>query len=463
VYEKWWKNMSNQISIFKYVHKSQSSFRWLISLTLTAVISLSIGGISLSNKISSNQKILNAISPYLMAQVEVNDRTEINRILNSITKSEDSKLVLVKDGKVFSTTGDLQELDLPFNTPVIKLELLNGLFSKNEIIVKSSLRRNSSSMDSIIYYYTPLAPIIKNVIGIMVIVLLASILVSLLVSLKTRRTLKKALMPLEQLHSEIRSLNLGNDNSSAPIRIKELEDIRQTIISTRADLEVANEKIATQKAKELTSEAYKQLIHDLHNPVAALRQMVRIQTSIDADEESKLEALELVPQIAQEILEQVTAAKKNLENDPNDFQEVDLRNCLRESFFQVRSAFKEHQDKIVLNLPEFPVLVKHDPIMLKRAIINLLENGLEASRSKVELSLDSTDIYTSIKVSDDGNGIAEDKVSLYLQGRGQSSKGNRQAFGLSSTNHIARTHGGRIIYQKNNLGGASFEIRLEAQ
>ena len=103
--------------------------------------------------------------------------------------------------------------------------------------------------------------------------------------------------------------------------------------------------------------------------------------------------------IAEEILQQVTAAKKNLENDSNDFAEVDLRNCLRESFYQVRSAFKDHKDKITLNIPESPVLMRHDPAMLKRAIVNLLENGLEASRDKVELSLDTNDQFIFIKVS----------------------------------------------------------------
>jgi signal transduction histidine kinase len=455
--------MSNQISIFKYVHKSQAPLRWLVSLALTFAISFVIAGMNLSNKISANQKILNALSPYLMTQVEVNDRIEIGRILNSVTKSEDSRIVLVKDGKVFATTGDLQELDLPFNVPLVKFKLLDGLFTKNEIMVQSTLKRNSSSAESIMYFYTPLLPIFRNAIGVMAVAFLTSVLISILVSWRTRRSLKKALRPLEQLHAEIRNLKSNNNDISTPIRIKELEDIRQTIIDTRADLEIANEKIAKQKAKELSSEAYKQLIHDLHNPVAALRQMVRIQSSPDIDEESKREAFESVPVIAEEILQQVTAAKKNLENSPNDFQEIDLRNCLRESFYQVRASFKDRQDKIIISLPEMPILLKHDPAMLKRAVVNLLENGFEASKNTVELSLDVNDNYTSIRVSDDGVGLSEEKVSLFLQGRGLSSKANRQAFGLASANHIARTHGGKIIYQKSDLGGASFEIRLEAQ
>lgn len=397
-----------------------------------------------------------------MTQVEVNDRIEINRILNSITKSEDSKLVLVKDGKIFSTTDSSQEIDVPFNAPVIKLQLLGGLFTKNEIIVASTLKRNSSSLESTLYLHTPLMPIIRNTVGIMAIVFLSSMLISILVSWRTRRALKKALKPLEQLHEEIRNLKSNNSDASMPIVIKELEDIRQTIISTSSDLKDANEKIASQKAKELNAESYKRLIHDLHNPVAALRQMVKIQSMPNVREEDKQEALESVPEIAEEILLQVTAAKKNLENDSNDFQEVDLRNCLKESFYQVRSVFKDQKDKIVLNLPETPILMRHDPAMLKRAVINLLENGLEASKSRVELSLGTNGKYTSIKVSDDGEGISEDKISLYLQGRGKSGKADRQAFGLSSTNHIVRTHGGKVIYQKSNLGGASFEIRLGA-
>ncbi|NOT78476.1 MAG: hypothetical protein HOP07_05675 [Bacteriovoracaceae bacterium] len=318
--------MSDQISIFKYVHKSQTVLRWTITLLITLAISLAFATMNLSGQISSSKKILNALSPYIMTQVEVNDRIEINRILNSVTKAEDSKLVLVKDGKVFSTTDATLELDLPFSAPLIKLQLLDGLFTNNEIIVINTLKRNDSSSASELYLYSPLTPIIKKTVGIMAITILTSILISILVSFRTRRALRKALQPLSQLHDEIRNLKSNSTDASMPIKIKELEDIRQTIISTRDELEIANEKIAKQKAKELNAESYKRLIHDLHNPVAALRQMVRIQTSPDVDDESKQEALESVPVIAEEILQQVTAAKKNLENESNNFDEVDLRN-----------------------------------------------------------------------------------------------------------------------------------------
>ena len=236
MYEEWWEIMSNQISIFKYVHKSQTALRWTITLVLTLTISLAFSTMNLSSQISSSKKILDALSPYIMTQVEVNDRIEINRILNSITKSEDSKLVLVKDGKVFSTTDATLELDLPFSIPLIKFQLLGGSFTNNEIIIINTLKRNNTSAASKLFLYSPLTPIFNKTLGIMAITFLTSIFISILVSWRTSRALKKALKPLEQLHEEIRSLKSNTADASTPIKIKELEDIRQTIMSTRDDL-----------------------------------------------------------------------------------------------------------------------------------------------------------------------------------------------------------------------------------
>ena len=80
----------------------------------------------------------------------------------------------------------------------------------------------------------------------------------------------------------------------------------------------------------------------------------------------------------------------------------------------------------------------------------------------MDLSLEQVGTQALIRVSDDGDGMDEGAVSLFLQGRGRSCKADRDAIGLSSANHIVRTHGGKIVYRKSPLGGAAFEIRLEA-
>jgi signal transduction histidine kinase len=115
---------------------------------------------------------------------------------------------------------------------------------------------------------------------------------------------------------------------------------------------------------------------------------------------------------------------------------------------------------IISSIPEGGMMVPHDPVLLKRALINLLENGIEAANSIVRVSILQIENMAMIKVCDDGPGMDEMKIPIFFQGRGQSGKANRQAFGLSSTNHIVRSHGGKLIYRKSDLGGSSFEIRL---
>ena len=295
--------------------------------------------------------------------------------------------------------------------------------------------------------------------GVAIMTFLMVLGASIVSAIQMKKAIRAALLPLQQLHQEIRALGQGLTGASKPIGIQELEEIRHTIVGTNIDLLNARDRLAEERAKKLSAESYKRLIHDLHNPVAALYQNVRILTDAGCDDEAKHEAAASVPRIADQILKQLVSAKKNLENSPTALREADIRSCVEFSVGQVEAVTHK---KLTLEIPDGPVIAAHDPDLLQRAIINLLENGIEAAGSKVRVALQKTGDGASIIVSDDGPGMDESQVSLYLQGRGQSSKADRQAFGLSSANHIVRAHGGRIIYRRGELGGASFEIRLEA-
>lgn len=446
--------MKNTISIFEYFNRSLQSVRWVTSIILALIISSIVAFQTIQQRVETNKNILSAFSPYLKTLVSINDRTEILRVLNSISSSQGANLLIVKDQMVLASTGSISDIDRPFKNPSIIFSFLDIGFSQNEIITTKLIDKSS-----VILFFTPTKPILEKVITSIVISFLICIALSWLGARNLRRILRKTLTPLKQLHSEVKNLNFTKEAETTPIAIKELEEIRQEIIKTRIQLKDTNEKYVQEQAKQLNAESYKQLIHDLHNPVAALRQMVQILKSKYADEESKNEALESAPKIAEEILLQISSAKKNLEIDSLKFEVKDIRECIKESFVQIK-ALRKDQKQLLLNLPDEPVIVNHDSTTLKRAIINLLENGLEASRERVELSLEVKDGLTSIQVSDDGPGMDEEQIPIFFQGRGISSKANRQAFGLSSTNHIVRGHGGKVIYRTSSLGGAGIEIRL---
>ena len=451
--------MNKPVSFFRHVHLSLSPYRILSSIVISLLTSTLFAGFTFNSRLSSDQEILVSLSPYLSTLVDSQDRPEMLRVLQSIADTTDASLKLTQSGSLLAASGSITELDQPFESPKSSLRFFGVTYTNSDAISQAEIKNHS---DAKVYLLRPIWPLLQDFIWVFIFIFFACLGASAFSSYQVKKAIKKALRPMQQLHEEIRGLSSTEEKASNPIVIRELEEIRQSISKAKHDLENAKDLLAEEKAKKLSSESYKRLIHDLHNPVAALKQMVRVINDPAYDPEIKAEAAESVPRIADQILKQVTSAKKNLEDEPVSLREMDVRDCISASVQQVVAASGFGAHKIKLYLPQSPVLAAHDPILLKRAIVNLLENGIEAAVDRVEIAVTQVNAQTHISISDDGPGIDENKIALYLQGRGTSGKAKRQAFGLSSVNHIVRTHSGRLIYKKGNLGGASFEIRLGA-
>lgn len=448
------------ISLFKHINSSLNPFRWAISLIVAVLISGLFAVISLEARLDRDKKVAESLSPYLATLVESSDRPELLRVLNSVSEATQSDVVLTQDGVVFASSRSLEELDRPFIKPKTKLHFWGMDFGKNEILTTTDVKRSGhNTTGASVHILSPLLPSLKSTIGIFIAVFIVSVMISFLSARQMRIAIKKALRPLDQLHAEIKGMVSEDGETSTPIQIRELEEIRNTVLTTKVALSNAKDQLAETKAKKLSSDAYKRLIHDLHNPVSALRQMANLANDESQDNQTKIEAASSIPRLADQILSQVTSAKKNLEEEPIALRELNIIDCIQDGVRQVESlglnkSIVTKFDSELLNVP-------HDPTLFKRAIVNLLENGLEAANSQVHVSVMKNNNQAFIRVCDDGIGMDENKVPVYLQGRGQSGKANRQAFGLSSTNHIVRSHGGKLIYRKSDLGGSSFEIRLE--
>lgn len=408
---------------------------------------------SLNSNIENNAQSVEGISKYLDNLISTNDRAELQKILKSVSVSRKTEITLIRNGYIFSTSGVLSELDQVFKKPS-GFELQNKFFGVNGYYIKLS-----GLKDGELYIFSPWSTVIKDIFSSFVFL---SIAISLLLFAYFRRLqllLNKSIAPLIDLQQDINGLLVGKKLNTDPQEILELEDIRLALLNTSLELDNAKEFLATEKAKKLNAEAYKKLIHDLHNPVSALRDSIRIVNDPEFDDEAKAEAVKLIPVIADQLLSQVKSAKKNLEFESVNLQKRDVTECLQQCLFLIKANNKENKT-IISNIADEKLVIPHDPILLQRALLNLMENGLEFSKGKIEITAKKHSDYVSIEISDDGSGMNREDIPVYFQGRGKSSKADRQAFGLSSTNHIARIHGGKLIYSKNKNGGASFELRL---
>jgi two-component system, NtrC family, nitrogen regulation sensor histidine kinase NtrY len=107
--------------------------------------------------------------------------------------------------------------------------------------------------------------------------------------------------------------------------------------------------------------------------------------------------------------------------------------------------------------------VRADPDQLKRVLINLIDNAIEATNRRgtvaIETARDQPNGFVRIVVADDGPGIPEgEREKLFLPY--YSTKGRGSGLGLAIVRRIVAEHGGSVDVADNLPRGTRFTIEL---
>jgi signal transduction histidine kinase len=452
------------ISLASHVDQMLRKYRRGIPVVSAVVVSFAFGGCILFSSIRTDGQTLRAIDAHVASLVETQDRPELQRLVKSIGDEKAGTLQVVEGGIVVASSHSISDLDRPYQEPR-NFNLISGSSISSEgLLTQVSVHRphGPKETDAKLVMLTPLTPLVFWSAFVALFVLNVGLLIGSRFGERLRQTIELALGPVGELDNAIRSLDTLDDPSTLKRNgIRELDSIRDAILETHEALVNARDALAEQKAKELAAEAYRRLIHDLHNPIAALRTLVKVANLPSLTAEERASAADRIPYIAEQILSQINSAKSNIDFEAKILKDEDIRTCVSEATDQAKLASPRLGTvEIESQIPEEPVVFPHDATLLNRAVSNLVKNAMDACRTRVRVVVKKVPSGASIQVLDDGPGISEEKVGLYLQGRSKSTKGDRQAFGLAAANHIVRAHGGRIIYRASEFGGACFEIRI---
>lgn len=184
------------------------------------------------------------------------------------------------------------------------------------------------------------------------------------------------------------------------------------------------------------------VIHELRSPVAAL---VAIADAFAAERSA------LSPDQARRFLELAVAAGRSIDRlvtDEDAFSVVVERLALAPLLEEVTCGRAE--------LEAGPALyVRGDPVRLRQAVSNLIDNGLRHG-SSVRVVARADDHTIRIAVSDDGPGTPEG-IDVFAPGvSGVGSTG----YGLAVVRTIAERHGGRVELLSEPGVGATFTLVL---
>ena len=138
--------------------------------------------------------------------------------------------------------------------------------------------------------------------------------------------------------------------------------------------------------------------------------------------------------------------------------EMDVRELLYDSIRAVEPTAAAGSIAIVPDFPEEPVMLSCDDTRLRRAVTNILSNGVRYARSELRLTCRADKRHVTIRIQDDGNGIAEADLP-HIFDRFYMGRSGKSGIGLALTKEIVHLHRG-TIRAYNGETGAVFEISI---
>ena len=138
--------------------------------------------------------------------------------------------------------------------------------------------------------------------------------------------------------------------------------------------------------------------------------------------------------------------------------ETDIRELLYDGIRAVEPTVVSSGITIVPDFPEEPVMLSCDDTRLRRAVTNILSNGVRYARSELRLTCRADKRHVTIRIQDDGDGIAEADLP-HIFDRFYMGRSGKSGIGLALTKEIIHLHKG-TIRAYNGDGGAVFEISI---
>ncbi|HJV23390.1 MAG TPA: ATP-binding protein [Holophagaceae bacterium] len=258
-------------------------------------------------------------------------------------------------------------------------------------------------------------------------------------------------------------LRLGGEGEGRPIRVMILPLQVGGQLALLEDLSL----LAQAEKRAAWQEVARRMAHEVKNPLTPIQ--LTAQRMLRKGREGKLDP-ESVREGAETILAEVGSLARLVDSFSRfarlpqpQFAPVDAR----ELVLQVAALYKPNHPGITweVSVPDRPLTAHWDGDMVKRALINYVDNALGAqegeggeARGTVRIALEARADQAILRVEDAGPGVApENRDRLFEPAFTTKRKGS--GLGLAIVRRIAQDHGGEVGFAPLEPG-SRFELRL---
>lgn len=423
-------------------------------------------------------RFISAINDYFYSNETVGvlemqiDTNIFNSLLNEDARSKNIVFVYDDKGNLLAANKNTSKVQNDTTSYLDVLKHLNETVIKynNEdyLFIKNYITDNKLNIEGWnIGYLIPLSDIRKNTFGIWITSILLSflcLLLSILVTFLLSRNITKR---LGVLITKMHKVKKGDFNISTKIEgkdeITELDDHFNVMVNElvklmnevyEAKLKIKNTELMKQMAENAEKEAKLLTLQSQINPHYLFNTMetIRMNLLLKGDKETA------------EIIKLFGESFRIMISEENELVTIKDELNFVKTYFQIQKYRYGEKLNIKFNIEERALESHISKFLLQPLIENAIYHGLELKDGPglVEVVVAEEDGYIDIKVTDDGVGIAADKLAELIEALDEDNVKNRNYALRNINKRIKLLYGEKaefFIKSKPDIG-TSVDIRL---
>ncbi|WP_374348696.1 sensor histidine kinase [Chitinimonas sp.] len=210
------------------------------------------------------------------------------------------------------------------------------------------------------------------------------------------------------------------------------------------------------------------LAHELNQPLMALSSYASAakQLANQPEQRSLLDStLDKLSEQSQRAAQVVRRIREFVRKRSPELESCQLQTLIDETLALIGSDAQSQGIRLVVHMPDKPLSLHADRILLEQALLNLLRNAMDASagmpleRREVVLQIQVSEAQIEVAVIDRGCGIAPEQAAHLFEAF-HTTKPLGMGMGLSICRSIIEKHHGTLAYRPNPDGGAIFHFSL---
>ncbi len=272
----------------------------------------------------------------------------------------------------------------------------------------------------------------------------------------------------EQISSPIRRLtggakSVGEGDLNVEINYGTRGEIKDLIDGFNAmvkRLKQGQIELAQLERETAWKEMAKQVAHEIKNPLTPMRLNVQQLIKAHKDNSPKFSTIfekvtsSIVTQI--EILKNIASEFSNFAQMPKlSISKVEAVSVIKETL----NLFIEEKREIIFKPKKSEIFINADQDHLKRTIVNLIRNSIQADSTLINITIDADDNYSYLRLKDNGKGISKENIDKVFD-ENFTTKTKGMGIGLSLAKRFIENIGGNISVETTSDAGTTFLLTI---